>query len=110
MPSVAISNPSLTAGCVWRSREAGHRPGHLGRERLIRPGLRPADSDCHWLGLPVVSEHQTAVNSERVNGVLGETAVGKRPQCVALAKAAYRQPEPPSAKLGVHIYAKYANT
>ena len=54
----------------------------------------PADSDCQWLGLPVVSEHQPAVNSERVNGVLGDTAVGKRPQCVARAKAAYRQPEP----------------
>ena len=32
--------------------------------------------------------------SAGVNGVLGDTAVGKRPQCVARAKAAYRQPEP----------------
>ena len=81
---------------VEPASEAGHRPGPLGRERLIRPGLRPqaADSYCQWLGLPVVSEHQPAVNSERVNGVLGDTAVGKRPQCVARAKAAYRQPEP----------------
>ena len=67
---------------VEPASEAGHRPGPLGSERLIRPGLLPPYSDCRWLCLPVVSEHQPAVNSERVNVVLGDTAVGKGPSPV----------------------------
>ena len=41
---------------VEPASEAGHRPGPLGRERLIRSGLLPPD--CQWLGLPVVWGHQ----------------------------------------------------
>ena len=33
-------------------------------------------------------------STERVNGVLSDTAVGKGPQCVVRAKAAWGQPEP----------------
>ena len=49
---------------VEPASEAGHRPGALGSERLIRQGLLMLEQppDCQWLRLPAVLEHQPWVN------------------------------------------------
>ena len=72
-PGQALATKSYESQSDLRAEpasETGHRPGPLGRDRLIRM-LEAAG----WLCLPIV----TSAQAERVNGMLGDTAVGNGP-------------------------------